>query len=157
MVSLLFRSSRHSRSAVTKTLKHLSLQALACLTAIGAIVLSNSGGFLDSQAQAASPNSQAQPLTKEEFLMASAHTNSSKDLGQQVSTNYDTYCQPTYPPQEKPACLLGVGDKLPEGSDLGTVQEVSDSEPDLTAMPTIYPLQEPLVLYQYDKAILYPR
>lgn len=75
-------------------------------------------------------------------------------LGSSITQSYTDYCQPEYPPTEKPICLLGLGDKLPEGDELAG--DTEPSEPQNPAVTEPLPLVAP-VPYQYDKTQLFPR
>lgn len=92
--------------------------------------------------------------TKNGFFQNLAPGNSAQQLGPSVSTNYDVYCQPTYPPAEKNVCLLGLGDKLPEGEELETGTDDTEPQTEL-AVTEFSPLLDPLP-YQYDKVLLFP-
>lgn len=93
-------------------------------------------------------------ITKNGFFQNVSAENSAQHLGTSISTNYDIYCQPTYPPTEKNVCLLGLGDKLPEEEDLESGTDDTEAQTEL-AVTESSPLLDPLP-YQYDKVLLFP-
>lgn len=79
---------------------------------------------------------------------------SANHLGTAIDLSYTGYCQPEYPPIEKPICLLGLGDKLPDGDELAPEPDTTE-----TQIPTVTETLPPIapIPYQYDKAQLFPR